>query len=220
MNPYVGHINPHFAEIADCTAGIGNIQPLGDVERRPLPAADQHRKDPKFIVVEIKFLTFVQDLIECPCVLALSTGGVLFLVHTSGLFTIGALGDTQSSSTPLVLRTNGARFDPRKKLLFREHRAASELLVRDRVFVDEIVKRGPGGGYALLSQEPGGIFDVHAVGLDGLILAPEVGEFGKDRVNRIANDGLQLRGRCYNYGVVHNIVKFLKLNTCPGRGHW
>lgn len=102
--------------------------------------------------------------------------------------------DTQSGGGPPVLRMDGAQFDPFPQLLFREHRAASELLVRDRVFVDLIVKRGPGGGYALFGQEPGGVLNVHAVRFYGLVLAPEVGEFGKNRVYCIADDGLQLRG--------------------------
>lgn len=51
MHPDIGNIDPHFADIADRTARVGDIQPLGDVERRPLTAADQQRKDPKFVVV-------------------------------------------------------------------------------------------------------------------------------------------------------------------------
>lgn len=93
---------------------------------------------------------------------------------------------------------NGAGFNPRQKLLFRKHHAASELLVGDCVFVDVIIERRPGGGYALLGQEPGGVLNVHSVGFSGLVLAPEVGEFGNDRVYCIGNDGLQLRGCCYD----------------------
>ena len=39
MHPDIGNIDPHFADIADRTARVGDIQPLGDVERRPLTAA-------------------------------------------------------------------------------------------------------------------------------------------------------------------------------------
>lgn len=100
---------------------------------------------------------------------------------------------------------DGARFNPRKKFFFREYRAASELPVRDSVFIDLIVERGPGGGYALFGQEQSGIFDVHAVCFDGLVLAPEIGEFGKDRVYCIADDGLQLRRGGYDYGIIHSL---------------
>ena len=38
MHPDIGNIDPHFADIADRTARVGDIQPLGDVDRRR-PAA-------------------------------------------------------------------------------------------------------------------------------------------------------------------------------------
>lgn len=71
---------------------------------------------------------------------------------------------------------DGARFNPRKKLFFREHRAASKFLVRNCAFIYEVVKSGPGGGYALLGQKPGGSLDGHSISFDGLVLAPEVGK--------------------------------------------
>ena len=66
--------------------------------------------------------------------------------------------------------------------------------MRNGVFINEVVKCGPGGGYALPGQESGGVIDVQAICFDGLVLAPEVGEFGKNCVYCIADDGLQLRG--------------------------
>ena len=51
----------------------------------------------------------------------------------------------------------------------------------------------PSGRDALRGQKPGGILNGHPVGFDGFVLAPEVGEFGKNRVYCIADDGLQLR---------------------------
>ena len=119
---------------------------------------------------------------------------------------LGGISAILCGSGPPVLRMDGARFNPRKKFFFREYRAASELLVRDRVFVDLVVNGGPSGGYALFGQEPGGIFDVHAVCFDGLVLAPEVGEFGKNRVYCIADDGLQLRGGGDNNMFIHTLT--------------
>ena len=79
----------------------------------------------------------------CPCVLAPSAGGFYLSHKARRLFTVGTFGDTQCGSGPPVLRMDGARFNPRKKFFFREYRAASELPVRDSVFVDLIVERGP-----------------------------------------------------------------------------
>ena len=89
---------------------------------------------------------------------------------------------------------------------FRKHRTASEFLVRDCVFVDEVVKGGPGGGYALFGQEPGGTIDSYSVCFDRLVLAPEVGEFGKNRVYCIADDGLQLRGGGDDNRFIHTLT--------------
>lgn len=147
----------------------------------------------------------------CPCVLAPSAGGFYLSHKARRLFTVGTFGDTQCGSGPPVLRMDGARFNPRKKFFFREYRAASELPVRDSVFVDLIVERGPGGGYALFGQEQSGIFDVHAVCLDGLVLAPEVGEFGKNCGHLVGDDFAQLRGGCYDYGIIHSpCIVFVK----------
>lgn len=147
----------------------------------------------------------------CPCVLAPSAGGFYLSHKARRLFTVGTFGDTQCGSGPPVLRMDGARFNPRKKFFFREYRAASELPVRDSVFVDLIVERGPGGGYALFGQEQSGIFDVHAVCLDGLVLAPEVGEFGKNRVYCIADDGLQLCGSGDDNRFIHTLTLLIVL---------
>ena len=133
-------------------------------------------------------------------------GAFSFCFISPELFTVSTLGNTQCGSGPPVLRMDGARFNPRKKFFFREYRAASELPVRDRIFVDLVVKGGPSGGYALFGQEPGGIFDVQAICFDGLVLAPEVGEFGKNRVYCIADDGLQLRGGGDNNRFIHTLT--------------
>ena len=106
---------------------------------------------------------------------------------------------------------NGTGFNPGEQLPPGKYRAASELLVRDRVFVNLIIERGPGGGYALFGQEQSGIFDVHAVCLDGLVLAPEVGEFGKNRVYCIADDGLQLCGSGDDNRFIHTLTLLIVL---------
>lgn len=107
-----------------------------------------------------------------------------------------------------VLVCDSARFNPGEQLPPGKYRPAAELFVRNRIFVNEIVKRRPRGGYALFGQEPGGIFDVHSVGLDGLVLAPEVGEFRKNRGNLVGDDGAKLRGSCDDNGIIHCVVKF------------
>ena len=101
---------------------------------------------------------------------------------------------------------DSVRLDRRLKLLYREHRAASEFHVRNRVFVYLIVERGPGGGYALRGQKPGGIFDVHAVCFDGLVLAPEISEFRKNCGHLVGDDFAQLCGSGYDNWIVHTLT--------------
>ena len=76
-----------------------------------------------------------------------------------------------------------------------------------------IVERCPSSGDALLGQEMGGVLNIHSVCLDGLIFAPEVGEFGKNRVYCIADNGLQLRGSCYDNGFVLVLFTVLFYNS-------
>ncbi len=154
-------------------------------------------------------ITFVEDFVKCPCASALDAGGVLFLIHTSGfLFTVGTFGKTQRSSRAAILAVLGSGFDPVEEFPFREHRAAAEFLVRDSFFVDQIVECRPRGGDPLLGKESGGGLGIHTVGLDGFVLAPEIGEFRKDGIYCIADDRLQLCRSGYNYGVVHNVDIF------------
>nr|DAT88145.1 MAG TPA: hypothetical protein [Caudoviricetes sp.] len=154
-------------------------------------------------------ITFVEDFIKCPCASALDAGGVLFLIHTSGfLFTVGTFGKTQRSSRAAILAVLGTGFDPGKEFPFREHRAAAEFLVRDSLFVDQVVECRPCGGNALLGHKSGGILDIHSIGLDGFILAPEVGEFRKNRGNLVGDDGAKFRGSCDDNGIIHCVVKF------------
>ena len=101
---------------------------------------------------------------------------------------------------------NGTGFNPGEQLPPGKYRAASELLVRDRVFVNLIIERGPGGGYALFGQEQSGIFDVHAVCFDGLVLAPEIGEFRKNCGHLVGDDFAQLRGGGYDNWIVHTLT--------------
>lgn len=109
------------------------------------------------------------------------------------LFTVGACRETAGRFHVPALTGHGTGFDPGKEFPFREHRAASELLVRDGFFVDEVVEGCPRSGDTLFGDEPRRGISAHSVGLDGFVLAPEVGEFGKNRVYCIADDGLQLR---------------------------
>ena len=49
-----------------------------------------------------------------PSVLAPRAGGLLFLFHKARrLFAVSTFGEAHSGSSPSVLRTNGARFNPR-----------------------------------------------------------------------------------------------------------
>lgn len=57
--PHIRHVDSHIPKVADRTPRIGSAQSFGDFKRGPHPAAHQQRKNAKFIVVQVKFLTFV-----------------------------------------------------------------------------------------------------------------------------------------------------------------
>ena len=133
------------------------------------------------------------------------------------LFTVGTCGKTQRSNRAAILAVFGTGFDPGKKFPFREYRAAAELLIRDSLFVDQIVECRPRGGNALLGHKAGGVIDIHSVCLDGFVLAAEIGEFRKNGIHCIADDRLQLCRSSNDYGVVHSVVS-IWLNTGPRPG--
>lgn len=122
------------------------------------------------------------------------------------LFTVGTCRETAGRFRLPALTGHGTRFDPGKEFPFREHRAAAEFLVRDGFFVDQIVECRPCGGDPLFGKESGGILDIHSVGLDGFVLAPEIGEFRKDGIYCFADDRLQLRRSGNDNGVVHRVM--------------
>ena len=127
------------------------------------------------------------------------------------LFTVGTFGDTRGDSRAAVITVYGTGFDPGEQLPPGKYRPAAELLVRDRIFVNEIVERRPRGGYALFGQEPGGGLNGHSVSFDGLVFAPEVGEFRKNCGNLVGDDSAQLLGSCEDNGFGHDLcVVFVK----------